>query len=102
MLLNLGLADSQGLDTLRSVTKSAPRVPVIVFTGRDDDVMGRVAVREGAQDYLYKGRMIDGALMRTEPRYSKGHHPANPRRRDTRQWTYRPVCAGVRAPSAEV
>src|ERR1039457_5637152 len=26
VLLNLGLADSQGLDTLRSVTKAAPRV----------------------------------------------------------------------------
>ena len=65
VLLNLGLADSQGLDTLHSVTKAAPRVPVIVFTGRDDDVMGRVAVREGAQDYLFKGRMIDGELMRT-------------------------------------
>ena len=65
VLLNLGLADSQGLDTLRSVTMAAPRVPVVVFTGRNDDVMGRVAVREGAQDYLPKGSMIDGALMRT-------------------------------------
>jgi PAS domain S-box-containing protein len=67
VLLDLGLPDSQGLDTLRSVVGAAVDVPIVVLTGHDDEETGRAAVREGAQDYLVKGtvpiRMI-GRFLR--------------------------------------
>ncbi|MEW6555556.1 MAG: ATP-binding protein [Actinomycetota bacterium] len=62
VLLDLGLPDSRGLDTLRGVVSTYPRVPVVVLTGLRDREMGLAAVREGAQDYLFKER-VDGELL---------------------------------------
>jgi DNA-binding NarL/FixJ family response regulator len=64
VLLDLGLPDSQGLDTLRAVMAVTPSVPVVVLTGHDDEAVGQAAVREGAQDYLVKGRVVEHALTR--------------------------------------
>jgi PAS domain S-box-containing protein len=64
VLLDLGLPDSQGLDTLRRVLESRGSVPVVVLTGQDDEVIGQLALREGAQDYLIKGFVAQQALTR--------------------------------------
>ncbi|MCU0610721.1 MAG: PAS domain S-box protein [Candidatus Eisenbacteria bacterium] len=64
ILLDLGLPDSQGLETVRSVTATVPSVPVIVLTGYDDAETGMAAVRVGAQDYLVKGQIPAGLLHR--------------------------------------
>jgi len=55
VLLDLGLPDSQGLDTLRKVLKYSRDIPVIVLTGLNDDEIGREAMQIGADDYLVKG-----------------------------------------------
>src|SRR5471032_1739885 len=39
VLLDLTLPDSQGLETLRRVCQHAPRSPVIIMTGLDDESM---------------------------------------------------------------
>lgn len=54
VLLDLGLPDSFGMDTLISVRKKYQDIPVVVLTGNDDEATGRMALREGAQDYLIK------------------------------------------------
>ena len=59
VLLDLGLPDSQGLDTLERARRGAGPEPIIVISGVDDDSVALAAVRSGAQDYLVKGR-IDG------------------------------------------
>jgi DNA-binding response OmpR family regulator len=41
VLLDLGLPDGDGMDTVRRVRRLAPQVPLIVLTGRDDDGGGR-------------------------------------------------------------
>ena len=64
ILLDLGLPDSQGLETLRAILKSGCAAPVVVLTGQDDEAVGQAAVREGAQDYLIKGRVAEHALTR--------------------------------------
>ena len=64
VLLDLGLPDRQGLDTLRAVIQSGCTAPVVILTGRDDEALGRAAVREGAQDYLVKGHVAEYALTR--------------------------------------
>ena len=66
VLLDLGLPDSQGLDSLRAVYDAAPNGPIVVLTGHDDEEIGRTAIRQGAQDYLVKpilsGRILSRIL----------------------------------------
>ncbi|PWB67703.1 MAG: PAS domain-containing sensor histidine kinase [Deltaproteobacteria bacterium] len=68
VLLDLSLPDSQGLATLSTVRANHPMLPVVVLTGFDDEETAVRAVREGAQDYLVKGR-FDGSLLVRSMRY---------------------------------
>lgn len=65
VLLDLGLPDSQGLDTVRTVHEHASHVPLIVLTGLSDESVGVMAVQEGAQDYLVKGQVYGSLLVRS-------------------------------------
>ncbi|MBF8254327.1 MAG: histidine kinase,Response regulator receiver domain protein,histidine kinase,GAF domain-containing, partial [Deltaproteobacteria bacterium] len=69
LLLDLSLPDSAGLDTLARVRQQAPKVPVVVLTGLDDENTGIAAVKIGAQDFLVKGQ-ADGALLGRALRYA--------------------------------
>jgi two-component system cell cycle response regulator len=73
IITDLGLLDSQGMNTLVSILKKAPDIPVIVVTGVDDEDLAIEAVRAGAQDYLVKGH-IDGNLLTRSIRYSMERH----------------------------
>jgi len=64
VLLDTGLPDGQGLDTLRLALAAAPGVPVIVLTGLADEELAAEAMKEGAQDYLIKGQIENRALPR--------------------------------------
>ncbi|MFZ0926362.1 MAG: ATP-binding protein [Halobacteriota archaeon] len=54
ILLDLGLPDSQGLDTFHAVHEHALQLPIVVLTVSDDEELGRKAVQEGAQGFLLK------------------------------------------------
>ena len=69
MLLDLSLPDADGLDTLIRAHAEAPKIPIVVLTGHDDEALAVRAVRAGAQDYLVKGRM-DGDLLVRSIRYA--------------------------------
>ena len=64
VLMDLGLPDSQGLPTFHALRKAAPGIPVIVLSGNDDQELAIAAVRDGAQDYLVKGRFGGDLLVR--------------------------------------
>jgi len=64
ILLDLTLPDSSGLDTFFKIHARAPRVPITVLSGFDDEVVAIRAVREGAQDYLVKGQVDRNLLVR--------------------------------------
>jgi signal transduction histidine kinase len=64
VLLDLGLPDGHGLDTVRRTHAVAPDVPVIVLTGLDDEALAAEAMNAGAQDYLIKGQIENRALPR--------------------------------------
>lgn len=65
ILLDLGLPDSQGLETLSKIYAQVPEVPIVVLTGLNDEMLGVQAVNKGAQDYLIKGRVDANLLVRT-------------------------------------
>lgn len=65
VLLDLSLPDSEGLETVRTITAAAPGVPIVVLTGHRDPELGGTAVREGAQDYLEKGDVTAARLSRS-------------------------------------
>jgi len=64
VLLDLSLPDSNGIYTLNRVRDKAKNVPVVVMTGLDDEVTAIKALKEGAQDYLVKGRTDSDLLKR--------------------------------------
>jgi diguanylate cyclase (GGDEF)-like protein/PAS domain S-box-containing protein len=64
VLLDLGLPDAQGVGAVRRVRAAAPRVPLVVLTGLDDESMATQALQEGAQDYLIKGQIDARGLLR--------------------------------------
>ncbi len=64
ILLDLGLPDSNGIETLNDLLKHAPATAVVVITGFDDEKTGMEAVRQGAQDYLVKNQIESNLLSR--------------------------------------
>jgi PAS domain S-box-containing protein len=64
VLLDLGLPDSDGLETVVRARQRATHKPIVVLSGVDDEDVAREAVRQGAQDYLVKGRIEGRGLAR--------------------------------------
>jgi PAS domain S-box-containing protein len=69
VLLDLGLPDAQGMQTLAMTQTASATIPIVVLTGRDDRHFALEAVGAGAQDYLVKGR-FDGELLVRTIRYA--------------------------------
>jgi diguanylate cyclase (GGDEF)-like protein/PAS domain S-box-containing protein len=65
ILLDLGLPDSQGLEAVRRARAAAPRSPLVVLTGLDDESLAAQSLHEGAQDYLIKGQIEARSLLRS-------------------------------------
>ncbi|EME69611.1 Signal transduction histidine kinase [Paramagnetospirillum caucaseum] len=69
VLADLGVPDSAGIATLDALTQAAPRLPVVVLTGNDDDAVALEALKRGAQDYLVKG-LGDAFILSRVVRYA--------------------------------
>lgn len=65
VLLDLGLPDSNGIETLSRTTSHSPDIPIVALTGNADEELGCEAIRLGAQDYLVKGRVFGKTLIRS-------------------------------------
>ncbi len=65
VLLDLGLPSSQGLATLEIFKAFAKKLPLIVLTGLADQQMASLALKMGAQDYLYKDQCTSDLLEKT-------------------------------------
>lgn len=64
VLLDLALPDSMGLGTFFKAHAQAPQAAIVVLTSLNDEESAVQAVREGAQDYLVKGRVSSEHLAR--------------------------------------
>ncbi len=65
VLLDLGLPDSHGLDTLLLARAQTSEIPIVVLSGLDDEALAVKTVQEGAQDYLIKGQGDSSLLVRS-------------------------------------
>jgi PAS domain S-box-containing protein len=64
ILLDLGLPDARGLGAVQQAHAAAPRIPLVVLTGYDDELLADRALQEGAQDFLVKGKIETLSLLR--------------------------------------
>lgn len=64
VLLDLGLADSSGIETVQKVC-AITDIPVVVLTVMASEEMGISAIRNGAADYLVKALPLNTLLVRT-------------------------------------
>ncbi len=63
-IIDVSLPDAEGIDVVRRVREHAPRLPVVVLSGRQDDEFAALAVAAGAQEFLFKGAIGDVVLRR--------------------------------------
>jgi len=79
VLLDLGLPESNGIDTLErfqdhvETDAGHPAVAIVVLTGLNDDETAVEAIQRGAQDYLVKDN-IDGNVIERAVRYALERH----------------------------
>ncbi len=65
VLLDLGLPDSSGIETVQKVCQVNPNIPIVVLTGLEDEETGLKAIKSGASDYLVKGPAMENSLVKT-------------------------------------
>lgn len=64
-LLDLGLPDSYGMETLLTFLDASPEMPVVILTGNEDLELAQSAVKHGAQDLLVKQQINTHSLYRS-------------------------------------
>lgn len=65
VITDLTLPDSEGIETFHQISRAAPRVPVIILSGRQDELLAEQAVHLGAQDFLLKTGLNAHSLSRS-------------------------------------
>jgi diguanylate cyclase (GGDEF)-like protein/PAS domain S-box-containing protein len=64
VLLDLGLPDSNGMETLQRLHHAHPSTPLLVLSGLSDEEVAMQSVQAGAQDYLLKSEINSRTLRR--------------------------------------
>ena len=65
ILLDLDLADRQGIQTVEEARRVAGNIPIVVLTGEDNDEQAMACLDAGAQDYLSKSELAGRNLERS-------------------------------------
>jgi DNA-binding response OmpR family regulator len=61
IILDLSLPDTQGLMSIETLSKSC-NAPIIIYTGLSDELIKAEALKNGASDYLLKGKTSSSEL----------------------------------------
>jgi len=64
VMLDLGLPDSSGLESLQRLRRDFPELPIVVLTGLQDENIALQSLRQGAQDYLLKSEISSNVVLR--------------------------------------
>ena len=70
VILDLTLPESSGVQTVTRVREVDGEVPVVVFTGCDDENLAMAAMHLGADEYLVKREVQQGSLLARTLRYT--------------------------------
>lgn len=97
ILLDLLLPDSEGIFTFIKLREASDDLPVVVLSALEDDETAILAVREGAQDYLFKGIVNPAVLIR-----SIRHSIERKRNRDELRQTREELAALIEKKDAEI
>jgi diguanylate cyclase (GGDEF)-like protein/PAS domain S-box-containing protein len=62
VLVDLCLPDSRGIETFNQILRAAPQIPILILSAVKDEEVAKLAVQQGAQDYLLTNR-IDAYLL---------------------------------------
>ena len=65
ILLDLGLPDSSGIDTLSLIHERVPQTPIVVLTAASEEGLGTLCVQAGAQDFLQKQKLSPETLYQS-------------------------------------
>ncbi len=65
VLLDLGLPETTGIETLERIDREVETTPIVVLTGLDDNETALEAIQQGAQDYLPKDDLDSETLWRS-------------------------------------
>src|SRR5215475_6278765 len=76
IVLDLGLPDSSGLDSLHYIGKNETETPILILTATEDEALGVAAIQAGAQDYLAKSQLETHLLLRSIRYAIERHHAA--------------------------
>jgi diguanylate cyclase (GGDEF)-like protein/PAS domain S-box-containing protein len=64
IVVDLFLPDSQGIETFEKLFRSAPHIPILVWSRLRDEDAARLALQRGAQDYLLAEHLDDHSLSK--------------------------------------
>lgn len=64
ILLDVDSADNDDFETLKGLRSIFQATPVVILTDQEDE-LGQLAIRNGAQDYLARGQMTAASLARS-------------------------------------
>jgi diguanylate cyclase (GGDEF)-like protein/PAS domain S-box-containing protein len=62
VLVDLFLPDCRGIETFDRIFGVIPQIPILILTTLQDEIVAKIAVQRGAQDYLMQAHM-DGYLL---------------------------------------
>jgi len=65
ILLDLGLPDGNGLESLTRIYAAAPTIPIVVLSSEEDELLAIQSVQLGAQDFLVKSSISELVLRRS-------------------------------------
>ena len=65
VLLDLGLPDSKGIETVKKFRELNAEVPVVVLTGLEDEEGAIEAIKAGADDYVAKDKLLKDLIVRS-------------------------------------
>jgi len=73
ILLDLGLPDAEGFESLNILNHADSSIPIVVLTGVNDHDLGREAIQHGAEDYIPKS-IANTMLLSRSINYSIERH----------------------------
>jgi PAS domain S-box len=95
LVADLGLPDSAGTETVEAAAATAPEVPIVVLTGRDDLQAALDAQEAGASEYLQKEELTPTLVGRTL-RWAVQRHRMQAKLRERDAWI-RSITEGLSA-----